>query len=204
MRFGVVFTVLIVLFLTGCAANKALITEKDAEIARLRKQVDKARTEQTTQKKTADQLVADLNKQLADLKQKGQVWITEKENMTLITLPNSALFGSGSVKLTPEGKKAINEIWKTLAKYPQRDISIQGHTDNVPIAKKFQGKYKSNWELSSARAHTVLHYVMTKPDAKPKRLSAVGFGEYRPVADNKTEDGRKKNRRVVIAVGPKI
>jgi len=204
IRFGVAFSMLIVLLVAGCAGNKALLADKDAEIARLQKQVDKAKTEQTAQTKKADQLTVDLNKQLADLKQKEQVWITEKENMTLITLPNAALFALGSVTLSLEGKKVTDEIWKTLAKYPERDVSIQGHTDNVPIAQKFEGKYRSNWELSSARAHAVLHYLTTKHDAKPKRLSAVGFGEYRPVGDNKTEDGRKKNRRVVIAVGQKI
>jgi len=202
-RFGVTFTMLIILLIAGCASNRGLMADKDAEIASLKKQVADAKIEQTKQTNEADELVADLNRQLADLRDKGQVWITEKDNMTIITLPNAALFASGSVTLSPEGQKVSDDIWKTLVKYPDRDISIQGYTDNVPIAKKFKGRYKSNWELSSARAHTVLHYVMTKHDVKPNRLSAVGFGEFHPIADNKTENGRMKNRRVVIAVGPK-
>lgn len=190
----------LIILLMGCASNKTFIAQKDQEIAQLKKQLAEKESAATDQQKKSDQLTADLNKQLADLKQKEQVWIAEKEGMTAITLPNAVLFATGSVKLTPDGKKAIDEIWKVLSKYPDRKVQIQGHTDNIPIAKKFEGKYKSNWELSSARAHTVLHYVMTKPDAKPKRLAAVGYGEFQPIADNTTKLGRAKNRRVVIAV----
>jgi len=189
------------ILLVGCAGNKQVIAEKDQEIARLQKELAQFKTETATAK---NQLAEDLNRQLADLKQKEQVWIQEKGDLTTITMSNAVLFASGSVKLNPDGNKIIDEIWKVLAKYPEREVQIQGHTDNVPIARKFEGRFKSNWELSSARAHTVLHYVTAKPDAKPKRLAAVGFGEFRPIADNATEEGRAKNRRVVIAVGPKI
>lgn len=88
--------------------------------------------------------------------------------------------------------------------YPEKAVLIEGHTDNVPIAPKFHDNYKSNWELSSARAHTVLHYVRGKYGIDPQRIGAVGYGEYRPIADNATDAGRALNRRVMITVGRKL
>ncbi|MFH1416406.1 MAG: OmpA family protein [Elusimicrobiota bacterium] len=180
--------------------NEQLITEKNSEIVRLQKSIDQLKSESSGQLKQKDRLADDLRKQIAGLKQKEQVLIQEKDNMTIITLPNAILFTSGSIKLTSEGQQIIDEIWTVLMKYPDRDIMLQGHTDNVPIAQKFQGKYKSNWELSSSRAHSVLHYVISKEGAHPERLAAVGYGEFKPVADNATEEGKAKNRRVVITV----
>lgn len=180
----------------GCASNKQLIAEKDMEIKRLKTEISQLK-DQAQSKTTSED---DLTKQLNALASKEKIWIEEKQNMTTINVPNAVLFTSGSVKLSDEGKRIIDEVWKILAKYPNREVLIQGHTDNVPIASKFEGRFKSNWELSSSRAHSVLHYVLTKPDAKPKRLAAAGYGEFRPIADNKTEEGKAKNRRVVIAI----
>jgi chemotaxis protein MotB len=104
------------------------------------------------------------------------------------------------VTVTDDGKRILDKIWSALAAYPDKDILVEGHTDNVPIAQKYQGKYKSNWELSCARSLAVLHYLRGQAGANPARYGAVGYGEYRPVGDNSTEAGRKQNRRVVIVV----
>ena len=82
--------------------------------------------------------------------------------------------------------------------------TVEGHTDNVGIALEFQDRFKSNWELSTARATSVVHYLRQKHDMDPNRLAAVGFGEYRPLGNNDTPEGRSQNRRVVIEVGPKF
>ncbi|PIQ87934.1 MAG: hypothetical protein COV73_01520 [Candidatus Omnitrophica bacterium CG11_big_fil_rev_8_21_14_0_20_43_6] len=78
---------------------------------------------------------------------------------------------------------------------------MEGHTDNVPISKS---GWKSNWELSTARALSVLHYLAGEQGVSPERLSAIGYGEYRPLASNETADGRKQNRRVEIVILPNI
>ncbi|PJA53717.1 MAG: flagellar motor protein MotB, partial [Candidatus Marinimicrobia bacterium CG_4_9_14_3_um_filter_48_9] len=118
-----------------------------------------------------------------------------------IIVANSILFNSGSAMIGDDGKTILDQIWGVLAKYPEREILIEGHTDNVPIADKFQGKYKSNWELSLSRSMAVLYYATSKPTAIPNRLGVVGYGEQRPIADNATEEGKRQNRRVEIVVG---
>jgi chemotaxis protein MotB len=90
-----------------------------------------------------------------------------------------------------------------VSNYPDREVLIEGHTDDVPIAEKWQYRFKSNWELSSARAHAVLHYVIKTYGLDPGRVAAVGYGEYRPLVTNDTPEGRATNRRVVITVGPR-
>jgi len=81
------------------------------------------------------------------------------------------------------------------------NVGIEGHTDNVPI--KHSG-WKSNWELSAARAMSVLHYLINEHAMDPGRLSATGFGEFHPVESNETAEGRQKNRRVEIVILPKV
>lgn len=209
MRFRNAFTLVallaVILSTIGCgssaklAQKDRLIAEKDQELARLRSELTTHTGTTVTEKARADKLDADLKKALAGLEAEKKLRVEGNR----ILLPNAVLFASGSIKITDEGKKVLDEIWNVLGRYPDRDIDIEGHTDNVQIAKKFQGKYNSNWELSAARALAVLHHVRTKPGVKPSRLGAVGYGEHRPIADNGTEEGRKKNRRVVIAVGSK-
>jgi len=79
-------------------------------------------------------------------------------------------------------------------------VGIEGHTDNVPIT--YSG-WKSNWELSTARATSVLHYLIDDGRLRPESLSAIGYGEYRPVTSNETEEGRQLNRRVEVVILPK-
>jgi chemotaxis protein MotB len=184
---------------TGCSQGK-LIAQKDQQIATLQNDIG----ELERQLETQAQLNKELEQALSDYRNKEKVWMTEKEGMMEIVMDGSATFASGSTKLTAEGKKIIDSIWNVLKKYPDREILIEGHTDNVQIAERFQWRMKSNWELSSGRAHSVLHYVRDKYGTDPERIAAVGYGEHRPIADNSTEMGRAKNRRVVITVGSKI
>lgn len=113
----------------------------------------------------------------------------------VITLPDIFLFNSGSAELNKDANKVLDKLAETLRKMGGK-ISIEGHTDNVPIQSE---KIKSNWELSTLRALSVLQYLIDSGIA-PERLSATGFGEYQPIADNNTEEGKAKNRRVEIVI----
>lgn len=187
----------------GCSNGK-LIAQKDQQIAEMQNQIAALEGEVQEERERSAALNADLESALKDLRQKEQVWLEEREGLTHITLDGEVTFTSGSSKLTSSGRDILDRIWNVLGNYPEKEVLIEGHTDNVPIAPQFQHIFKSNWELSSARAHRVLHYVRDKYDIDPRRIGAVGYGEYRPIADNATETGRALNRRVVITIGGKL
>jgi len=193
-------TLALVAVLAAAGCNKGLIKQQKAEIADLQTRNHSLEGELEEQKKMTD----DLNTQLSDLQGQQKVLIEEKDGLTQITLDGSAAFGSASSSLTRDGKEAVDRIWSVLQNYPDRRILIEGHTDNRHIGSNMRQTYQSNWELSSARAHAVLHYVENKFAPEPERLAAVGYGEFAPVADNETREGRAQNRRVVITVGSKM
>jgi flagellar motor protein MotB len=138
-----------------------------------------------------------LKQEIADKEVKVQML----EKGLVITFVSEVLFDSGKAKIKTEANSSLDKVARILKEnVPDLDIGIEGHTDNVPI--KVSG-WKSNWELSSARAISVLHYLVDKKGIAPERVAAIGYGEYRPVASNDNKDGRKQNRRVEIVILPK-
>jgi chemotaxis protein MotB len=92
----------------------------------------------------------------------------------------------------------LRRIGGILKNIPEKNIRVEGHTDNVPIGPSLRAKYPTNWELGSARAINVVRYLQRDAGIEPLRLSAVSYGQYRPVASNRTAAGRSKNRRIEI------
>ena len=183
----------------GCS-NKKLIAQKDQHIASLQGEISSLESQLATQRQMND----DLSNMLSEYQQKEKVWLEEKDGLTQITLDGSATFPTASAKLSAEGKDIIDLIWKVLDDYPGRSILIEGHTDNRQLNPSMYEIYRSNWELSSARAHSVLHYIRKQFGTPPEQIMAVGCGEFQPIADNATEMGMEKNRRVVITIGTKM
>ena len=110
------------------------------------------------------------------------------------------LFDSGKADIKENAFSALDKVAKVFKEsIGDRNIGVEGHTDNEPI--KHSG-WKSNWELSTARATSVLHYLVDKKGINPKRLSATGYGEHKPTVSNDTPEGRRQNRRVEIVVLP--
>lgn len=107
-------------------------------------------------------------------------------------------FESGKAELTPHMIKILQHLSPKLMELANKkhDVLVEGHTDNVPIA----GAYKSNWELSTARATVVVRYLIDGTQFPPASIGAVGYGEYRPIAPNDLEENRRKNRRVVFFI----
>jgi len=114
----------------------------------------------------------------------------------VVSLKEAGFFPSGSAQLRPGSHTLLNDVAQSLSTYSNA-VRVEGHTDNVPINTS---EYRSNWELSSCRAITVLQYLVRQYDFEPQKISATGYGEYRPVADNDTDDGRARNRRVDIVL----
>ncbi len=131
-----------------------------------------------------------------------QIKLQMMEKGLVITVVGDLLFDSGKAKIRTEAYPLLDKVSVILKdNMAQFNIGIEGHTDNVPI--KHSG-WKSNWELSTSRALSVLHYLVKDQGVSPERLSAIGYGEYRPVASNDSRDGRKQNRRVEIVILPNV
>ncbi len=123
------------------------------------------------------------------------VQIQSNERKVKLVLTEGVLFASGRADLKDPAKKVLAPIAAELRKLPN-DVIIEGHTDNVPIKA---GKYSSNWELSMARAYSVLQF-MQEQGISAKHLAGIGYGENRPAGDNATVDGRARNRRIEISL----
>ncbi len=143
----------------------------------------------------------ELEKRLQDDINNKQVKVEMQSKGLVITFVSEVLFDSGRAKLRPESLSKLDKVAGVLnTTVSDLNVGIEGHTDNRPIKKS---GWKSNWELSTARALSVLHYLSEKNVAEP-RLAAIGYGEYKPVGSNDTKEGRQKNRRVEIVILPKI
>ncbi len=131
-----------------------------------------------------------------------EVKVDMLERGLVITFVSEVLFDSGKAKLKEDALGKLNKVASVLSTtVSDLNVGIEGHTDNVPI--KYSG-WKSNWELSAARAMSVLHHLVDQEGIVPSRLSATGYGEYHPVDSNDTAEGKQKNRRVEIVILPKV
>lgn len=132
----------------------------------------------------------------------GRLEVVRRDGRMMLKLPDDILFPSGQKRLKKGGQEALAEVATVLAEAAtDREFLVAGHTDNVPLRRG--GRFKSNWELSTARATEVVK-LLIKQGVLPERLAAAGYGEYDPIADNSTEEGREKNRRLEIILLPRI
>lgn len=145
---------------------------------------------------TYDELVGKLEQEI----ERGEVRISELKGKLTVNVVDKILFDSGKAELKQEGIKVLQQIGDILKSAVDKNIQVEGHTDNVPIRGPLTEKYPSNWELSTARATTVLHFLQERVNISGERLSAVGYGEYQPVASNSTAEGRAQNRRIQIVL----
>jgi chemotaxis protein MotB len=130
------------------------------------------------------------------------VTISELQGKLTVSILDRILFDSGEAVLKPEGEKILVQVAGVLSQYPKRQIHVVGHTDNVPIRASARSRFASNWELSTARATAAVRFLQEQASVDPRRLGAVGYGEFHPVADNDTPEGRARNRRIAIVVLP--
>ncbi|MEI7025802.1 flagellar motor protein MotB [Paenibacillus sp. y28] len=119
------------------------------------------------------------------------------EDLLMITIRDNALFSSGSANVKPDAQKLAVAISNMLSQYPQYQVEVAGHTDTVPIRSR---EFESNWDLSSKRALNFMKYLLQNDQVGPARFKSIGYGEYRPIDTNDTEDGRSKNRRVEVSI----
>jgi chemotaxis protein MotB len=124
-----------------------------------------------------------------------------KNGKVYVSMTDKLLFRSGSSTVEDKGRQALKLLSDVLQKNPDIDILIEGHTDNVPIRTQI---YKDNWDLSVARATSIVRILSSDYKIPPARMTASGRGEYFPRADNDTPEGRAKNRRTEIILSPRL
>ena len=176
-------------------------TEQQAEQPKVESSIedsDKIDSENFASSESFKDLERGLEASLGDLIEQDLAEIKSDANWINIVLKSALLFPSGSDLLNPESQPLMEEVAKHLNSNQQL-ILVHGHTDNIPINTE---QFPSNWELSSARGVAVVRKLQNL-NVQPNRLSVEGHGEYRPIADNSTERGRRENRRVVIAISRK-
>lgn len=142
------------------------------------------------------QIKASLDAYLVKSGNSGKVSVEISHRGVVISLKEAGFFDSGSARMKKESMEMLATIAGTLNQYAN-SFRIEGHTDNIPINSN---EFRSNWELSVIRATTVVHFLTETAGLDPEVLTAVGYGEYRPISDNSTLDGRAQNRRVDIVL----
>jgi chemotaxis protein MotB len=212
------------LVLTGCgvskeefaaaqrdaANNKKMYQDEAQKSAALEKKVADLQaqnaalntsTTQLTQEKGELQAKSQQYEQLAgSLKQQidsGQVELSELKGKMTVKLKDRVVFSSGSTAINKQGRDALDAVAKAFQGLQGKNVIVAGYTDNVPTGKR--GGFKDNWDLSAARAVTVVRYLQSQ-GVDAKILGAAGFSEYRPLASNDTAEGKSQNRRIEIAL----
>jgi len=136
-------------------------------------------------------------KQLTDA---GKLQVELRENRMIVRLGDQILFDPGKTELKKEGEEALRQVTDVLKEIPNRNFQVAGHTDNAPIKSK---RFRSNWDLSTARAVEVVNFMIAS-GMEPKRLSAAGYADQSPVAANDTPENKAKNRRIEITLVPNL
>jgi chemotaxis protein MotB len=149
--------------------------------------------------KTQEELSQSLKDEIA----KGNIKIQQVRDRLTINMVDRVLFDSGRADIKPAGVKVLKQVGDVLNKITDKQIRIEGHTDNVPISTKLQDKFKTNWELSTTRATTVVRFLIDQGGVQPQSLSAVGYADTHPIESNDSEQGRSSNRRIEIVLYPK-
>lgn len=190
-------TLILSFSLTGCTLvfqkGRRVDTQK---ISKLKNEMSSLQTELSDMEKAKKDLDNRLSKEIAD----KQVKVQMLKRGLVITFVAEVLFDSGKSKLRKGAEEKLQKVASVLnTTVKDLNVGIEGHTDNEPIK---YSHWKSNWELSAQRALSVLHALVDKEGVNPKRLSATGYGEYRPIASNDTKEGRQKNRRVELVILP--
>lgn len=185
--------------------TQAQLKAKDAEVRSLQAGIKSKETElkakEVKVKEQSDAYTKMQEAMKAELNSK-QVALKELEGKLTLTMVESILFDSGKADVKKEGVDALGKVAGVLANTTDQEVIVAGYTDNVQIGGRLAKIYPTNWELSAARAISVVK-ILVADGVDPKMLSAAGYSEYRPVADNDTPEGKAKNRRMEIILMPK-
>ena len=178
------------------------VADLDAENAKLKAEnasLVKAREEQVQKvSSTYENMIEKMKSEIS----KGQITISELKGKLTVNMVDSILFDSGRAEVKKGGLEILGKVVSILKDVKDKSIRIEGHTDDVQISRALAQRYPTNWELSAARAVNVARFLQDQ-GIDPGNLSAVAYGEWKPVATNDTAEGKAKNRRIEIILVPK-
>ena len=185
------------------AEAQAAAAKAEAEAADLKDKLAESQARIEDLQKEKDIVVhthQSLEDEMRNALESKDVTISQLQGKLTVNILDRVLFDSGEAELKPAGAAVLRKVAAVLAQHPNLKIHVIGHTDNVPIRAAARNRFPSNWELSTARATAAVRFLTENAGVDPRRLGAVGYGEFRPVADNATPEGRARNRRIAITI----
>jgi len=175
------------------------LEERNRELSQQVKQERIAREARVAQmKNTYDELVDKMESEI----KRGEITISDLQGRLTVNMVERILFASGEAEVKPAGLEVLTRVGDILKEVADKEVRVEGYTDNIPISPRLQQTFPSNWELSTARATNVVHFLQDKVGIPGERLVACGYGENHPLADNATAEGRAQNRRIQIVLAP--
>jgi len=193
----------------------------EAEKTELAQKVEKLESEKTELAKDKEELSKDVQAKAGELEQlkgtydkledkmkdeiaKGDIRLSQSGGRLRVDLVDKILFDSGEAVVSKRGEGVLSRVGAVLATMDDKQIQVSGHTDSHPISEKLTTQFPTNWELSTARAVNVVRFLQEKANVPAKNLVATGYGEYHPIASNKSSTGRARNRRIEILLTPSL
>jgi len=181
------------------STSQSRIANSEMTIAEQQKRLNDLQNLIQSQKDVLNKLRKTIADALVNFKP-DELTVEIKDGKLYVSLQEKLLFKSGSAAVDPKGKEALQSLATVLNSTPDINVMIEGHTDTVPI----RGRFEDNWALSVARATSIVRVLTNEYGIDKKRVIASGRGEFFPVADNTTADGRAKNRRTEIILSPNL
>ena len=178
----------------------ALLSQKKNELSERERTINELQDMINAQNEKVKQLLNSVKDALLGFST-DELTVREKDGKVYVAMSDKLLFQSGSARLDKRGEEALGKLAEVLNKQTDIDVFIEGHTDNKPINTV---QFKDNWDLSVIRATSVVRILIKNYGVNPLQIQPSGRGEYMPVDDNETAEGRSKNRRTEIIMAPKL
>jgi chemotaxis protein MotB len=184
-------------------ATVARLQQGGEALAAEKERLEKERAAKEAEIERLTRTQQELSKSLQAEIERGDITIKQVRDRLTINMVEKVLFNSGQAQVKPAGLNILTQVSDVLKNVTDKQIRIEGHTDNVPIGVKIRDKFPTNWELSTARATNVVRFFIDRGGVGRESLEAVGFADTRPVASNDTDAGRTENRRIEIVLYPR-
>jgi chemotaxis protein MotB len=184
---------------TDAANKQSQLTKSQQELASQQRRLEQLQALMDQQKKATQMIRQKMSEALVGFNS-NELTVAIKNGKVYVSLQENLLFPSGSAVVNPKGKEALGKLAAVLNNNPDITVDIEGHTDSIPI----HGRYQDNWDLSTARAGSIVRVLTIEYKVDPMRVIASGHSSYDPVQSNSTADGRALNRRTEIILSPKL